>query len=63
MAIAGRQQARARALRAAMSLTRLCERQGRGERGRQILADALDPFTEGFDTPDLIDARALLGAL
>jgi hypothetical protein len=46
-----------------MSLCRLWQRQGKREEGRQLLAGIYGWFTEGFDTPDLKDARALLEEL
>jgi len=63
MEIARQQEARAWELRAAMSLTRLAQRQGRGAGARPRLAEIYAGFTEGFDTPDLRDARALLDTL
>jgi predicted ATPase len=59
-AIARRQQARSLELRAAMSLTRLYQKQGRPAEARQMLAECCGWFTEGFDTPDLREAKALL---
>src|SRR5262245_26754415 len=61
--VARRQQARSLELRAAMSLSRLWQRQGKHTAARQLLAPIYGWFTEGFDTPDLQDARALLEAL
>jgi class 3 adenylate cyclase/predicted ATPase len=61
--IACRQQARFFELRAVMSLSRLWQQQGKREAARQRLAEIYDWFTEGFDTPDLQDARALLETL
>jgi DNA-binding winged helix-turn-helix (wHTH) protein/tetratricopeptide (TPR) repeat protein len=63
LAIARRQQARSWELRAAMSLGRLWQRQGRQAEARQLLAEIYDWFTEGFDTADLQEARVLLEAL
>ena len=63
IAVARRQQASSLELRAAMSLSRLWQRQGKRAAARQLLAEVYDWFTEGFDTPDLQDARALLNAL
>ncbi len=50
-------------LRATVSLARLWQRQGKREKAWQILADIYDWFTEGFDTVDLKEARALLEEL
>jgi class 3 adenylate cyclase/predicted ATPase len=58
----GRQQ-RAFGLRAATSLGRLLQRQGRREEARRGLAEFCASFTEGFDTRDLRDARSVLEAL
>jgi tetratricopeptide (TPR) repeat protein len=58
--IARRQQAKSLELRAAMSLSRLWQRQGKRAEGRELLAPIYGWFTEGFDTADLQDARALL---
>ena len=46
-----------------MSLSRLWQRQGKTEAARQILADIYNWFTEGFDTKDLQEAKALLEEL
>ena len=46
-----------------MSLARLLAQQGRGDEARSLLADIYDWFTEGFDTADLKDAKALLDQL
>ncbi len=48
-------------LRAAVSLSRLWQGQGKAERGRRLLSDAYERMTEGFTTADLKEARALLG--
>jgi predicted ATPase len=61
--IARRQQARSWELRAAMSLSRLWQRQGKCDDARELLAPIYDWFTEGFDTADLQEAKALLEAL
>lgn len=61
--IARRQSAKSLELRAAMSLARLFQRQGKREDARRLLAEVYAWFTEGFDTADLKDARALLDAL
>jgi predicted ATPase len=60
LSVARRQQARSLELRAAMSLTRLYQKQGRMADARPTLAECYDWFTEGFDTRDLQEARALL---
>jgi len=52
-----------RSLRAAMSLTRLWQRQDKRDAARQVLAEVYNWFTEGFDTADLQEARALLETL
>ena len=46
-----------------MSLARLWQQQGKTEEARQMLAEIYGWFTEGFDTPDLKDAKALLEEL
>ena len=61
--VSRRQQARSLELRAAVSLARLWQRQGRLGEARQLLQPIYAWFTEGFDTADLVDARALLEAL
>jgi predicted ATPase len=61
--IAGDQSARAWELRAAMSLARLWQKQARREEARAILARSYEWFTEGLETRDLSEARALLGTL
>jgi len=58
--IARRQQAKSLELRAVMSLSRLWQQQGKKEEARQMLAEIYNWFTEGFDTKDLQEARALL---
>jgi class 3 adenylate cyclase/tetratricopeptide (TPR) repeat protein len=63
IAIAQRQQARSLQLRAAASLARLFLQHGRHEEGRQVLAPVYGWFTEGFDTADLKEAKALLEEL
>jgi predicted ATPase len=50
-------------LRAATSLARLRRDQGKRPEARDLLAPVYDWFTEGFDTPDLKDAKALLDQL
>jgi predicted ATPase/class 3 adenylate cyclase len=61
--VARLQQAKAFELRAAMSLSRLWQRQGQRHAARDTLAMVYGWFTEGFDTPDLQEAKALLEAL
>ena len=61
--IARRQQAKSWELRSAMSLARLWQRQGKRVETRELLAPIYGWFTEGFDTADLQEARALLEAL
>jgi predicted ATPase len=46
-----------------MSLSRLWHHQGKRDAARHLLAPVYGWFTEGFDTPDLQDAKALLEAL
>jgi predicted ATPase len=58
--IARQQQAKSLELRAAVSLVRLWQQRGKEENARQLLADLYSWFTEGFDTKDLQEARALL---
>jgi predicted ATPase len=62
-AVARRQQAKALELRAALSLSRLWQRQGKRKEARQVLAEVYGWFTEGFDSSDLQEAKALLGEL
>ena len=61
--IARHQHARSLELCAAMSLSRLWQQQGKREEARQLLAEVYDWFTEGFDTADLQEAKALLEEL
>jgi len=60
ISVARRQRARSWELRAAMSLSRLWQKQGKKKRARQRLAQIYDWFTEGFDTADLREAKELL---
>jgi predicted ATPase len=62
LAVARRQQARSWELRAAMSLGRLWQQQGKRSEAHHLLAEVHGWFTEGFDTPDLQEAHALLEA-
>jgi predicted ATPase len=61
--IARRQEAKALELRAAMSLVRLWQRQGKRAEAYELLASVYSWFTEGFDTADLQEAKALLEEL
>jgi predicted ATPase len=61
--IARAQQARSFELRAATSLARLRRDQGRRSEARDLLAPVYGWFTEGFDTPDLREAKSLLAEL
>jgi predicted ATPase len=61
--IARRQQAKSMELRAAMSLARLWRRQGKCAEAHDLLAPVYGWFTEGFDTADLQEAKALLDEL
>src|SRR5262249_49178699 len=61
--VAHRQEAKSLELRAAMSLARLWQQQGKGAEAYELLAPIYGWFTEGFDTADLQDAKALLGEL
>jgi predicted ATPase len=60
LTIASHQQAKSLELRAAMSLSRLWQRQGKRDAAHELLAPIYGWFTEGFDTADLQEARALL---
>jgi adenylate cyclase len=61
--VARRQQARSLELRATMSLARLWQKQSKKKEARQRLIEIYDWFTEGFDTRDLVEAKALLEEL
>jgi predicted ATPase len=60
---ARRQRARSWELRAAISLSRLWQKQGKGAAAKSLLQKVYDAFSEGFETADLQQARALLEAL
>ena len=60
LAIAGRQRAKSLQLRASVSLAQLWQRQGKRDEARQALSEVYAWFTEGFDTADLQEAKALL---
>ena len=61
--VARRQEAKSLELRAAMSLSRLWQQQGKQAEARELLAPVYGWFTEGFDTKDLQEAKVLLEAL
>ena len=61
--VAQQQAAKSWELRAATSLARLLRDTGRSDEARSLLAGIHEWFTEGFETPDLIDARSLLDEL
>jgi predicted ATPase len=61
--IACKQQAKSLELRAVMSLSRLWQQQGKKAEAQQMLAEIYGWFTEGFDTKDLQEAKALLDSL
>jgi predicted ATPase len=61
--VARRQSAKSWELRATVSLCRLWQEHSRGDEAQQMLAETYGWFTEGFDTLDLREARALLKEL
>jgi predicted ATPase len=61
--IARRQEAKSLERRAAMSLARLWQQQGKDAEARELLGSIYGWFTEGFDTADLQEAKALLAEL
>ena len=63
LSVARQQQAKSWELRAAMSLAHLWRDQGKVQQARELLAPVYGWFTEGFDTRDLKDAKALLAEL
>jgi predicted ATPase len=63
LAISRRQQATFWKLRAAMSLSRLWQRQGKRQAVHQLLAEVYGGFTEGLDTADVRKAKVLLDEL
>jgi predicted ATPase len=63
LGVSRRQEAKSLELRAAVSLSRLWQRQGKRDEARELLAPIYGWFTEGFDTADLLEAKTLLEAL
>ena len=63
LAVARQQQAKSWELRAAMSLARLWRDEGKVQQARELLAPVYGWFTEGFETRDLQEAKALLEEL
>ena len=63
LTVARQQQAKSWELRAAMSMARLWRDQGKRDEARELLAPVYGWFTEGFDTLDLKEAKALLDEL
>ena len=63
LAVARQQQARSWELRAATSLARLWQKQGKRAEAHNLLSNVYNWFTEGFDTKDLQEAKALLKEL
>jgi predicted ATPase len=63
LAIAQHQQAKSLELRASMDLSRLWQQQGKSDQARRLLGEVYGWFTEGFDTGDLQEAKALLDEL
>jgi adenylate cyclase len=61
--VAKAQKAKSWELRVTMSLCRLLQKQGKQKQARTQLSEVYNWFTEGFDTPDLIEAKSLLEAL
>jgi predicted ATPase len=61
--VARRQEAKSLELRAAMSLSRLWQQQGKRQEAHDLLAPVYGWFAEGFDTADLQDAKVLLEEL
>jgi predicted ATPase len=63
LAVSCHQQAKSLELRAATSLAKLWQSQGRRQEAYDLLAPVYNWFTEGFDTADLIEAKSLLDEL
>jgi predicted ATPase len=62
LATAQRQKSLSMALRSALSLYRLLDKDGRTAEGRHLLKPIYEQFTEGFDTADMVEAGAILQA-
>jgi predicted ATPase len=63
MEIAKRQRAKSLELRSTLSLSRLYKKQGKSEIARGILREIYDWFSEGYNTPNLRDAKSLLNEM
>ncbi|MFN2141943.1 MAG: hypothetical protein ACK2U5_15770 [Candidatus Promineifilaceae bacterium] len=63
IAVAEEQEAKSLQLRCTVSLCRLWQQQGKVREARQLLIEIYNWFEEGFDTPDLVNAQALLEEL
>ena len=63
LSVSRAQEAKSWELRAAMSMARLWSDQGKPQHARELIAPIYGWFTEGFDTRDLKEAKALLDAL
>ena len=63
LTLARRQEAKSFELRAVMGLSRLWQHQGKRQAAYQLLVEVYGGFTEGFDTADLREAKALLDRL
>jgi predicted ATPase len=63
LAVSRKQQAKSWELRAAMSMARLWDSQGKSQQASELLAPVYGWFSEGFDTLDLKEAKALLDEL
>ncbi len=61
--VARSQSAKSLELRAVMSMSRLWQKQGKKQEARKLLAEIYSWFTEGFDTADLKEAKAMLEEL
>ena len=61
--VARKQQAKSWELRASTSLARLWQQQGKTAEAHKLLSEVYNWFTEGFDTKDLQEAKALLDSL